>query len=307
MKKRTAGQRNSGVTKAIVAAILWGVSGTCAQFLFERRGVSPEWLVAIRLLTAGVVLLLFASIRREKIFRIWGVKGEVIQLVIFSLLGMLAVQYTYFITIKYSNAATATILQFTGPVIIMLYLALRSRTAPKGLENLALVFAVTGTFLLVTHGKFSELVITVPALVWGLISAMAVAFYSIQPSRLLKKHSSVVVVGWGMLLGGIAISFVHPPWHVAGDWDLAALGNTSFVILFGTLVAFYLYMLSVKAIGAQSASLLASGEPLSATIISVFWLGVQYGAVEWFGSLLIISTVFLIVSTGRKAGPEAKD
>ena len=293
-----------GFGMALLAAVFWGVSGTCAQFLFEQRDINPEWLVAIRLLSSGLILLLLATVRKESIFSIWKVKRQAFQLIVFALFGMLAVQYTYFVTIKYSNAATATVLQYTGPVLIMIYFSVRRGTVPNGLEFLALVLAVTGTFLLVTHGNFNHLSVSVPAIVWGVGSAIALAFYSIQPAHLLQRHSSTLVIGWGMLIGGIAISFIHPPWDFPGKWDMATCLNICFVILCGTLVAFCLYMLSVKAVGAQNASLLASAEPLSAAVISVLWLGVDFGLVEWLGSILIIFTVFLIATNTRKARGE---
>jgi hypothetical protein len=53
-----------GFVAAILAATLFGVGGTFAQFLFQRRGVSIDWLVTMRLLCAGSALLLVCAIRQ---------------------------------------------------------------------------------------------------------------------------------------------------------------------------------------------------------------------------------------------------
>ncbi len=47
------------------AAVLWGCTGTVAQHLFHNQQVDPGWLVTVRLLVSGILLLLFISLRRE--------------------------------------------------------------------------------------------------------------------------------------------------------------------------------------------------------------------------------------------------
>jgi drug/metabolite transporter (DMT)-like permease len=42
--------RIKGIILVIIGSMLWGISGTVAQYLFQEKGFSPEWLVVIRLL-----------------------------------------------------------------------------------------------------------------------------------------------------------------------------------------------------------------------------------------------------------------
>lgn len=287
--------QTQGFILAIIAATLWGVSGTFGQFLFEQRAINVEWLVTIRMLISGILLLLFSLLRRQiDLWRIWSNKKDAIQLLIFSILGMMAVQYTYFVAIKHSNAATATVLQYAGPVIIAIYLALKTRRAPKPIEYLAIILAVTGTYLLVTHGNITKLAISIEALIWGLASAVALAFYTVQPVALLKRYNAGIVIGWAMLIGGISLSVVHSPFNIEGEWDLSTYTYTAFILIFGTLVPFYAYLTAVKLIGSQKTSLLASAEPLSAALLSVLWLNVSFETMDWIGSIFIISTIFLL-------------
>src|SRR5690606_30047242 len=98
-------------------------------------------------------------------------------------------QYTYFAAIGFSNAATATVLQYIGPAFIVAWYAIRNRKWPVAIEFIALTLAITGTFLLVTHGSFKSLSVTPKAFVWGMLAALTLAFYTIQPAELLKKYS----------------------------------------------------------------------------------------------------------------------
>lgn len=293
-------KNKKGILLGIIAAAFWGISGTIGQFLFQQRGINVEWLITLRLLLSGVGLLILAKSTKNNILEIWNNRKDTIQLFIFSIIGMVGVQYTYFAAIKHSNAATATVLQFAGPIFIAIYLALKYKKMPKKLERLAILLAVTGTFLLVTRGNFDTLSISGIALFFGIASAITLAIYTLQPKALLAKYNSALVVGWGMFIGGIVFSFVKAPWQVEGDWDLKTFLGVAFIIIFGTLIAFYAYLNAVKIIGGQKTSLLASAEPLVAVILSVIWLNTPFSVIEWIGSLCIISTVFLLTKKETK-------
>lgn len=290
-----SGSKNlRGFFLAITAATLWGISGTLGQFLFQQRGINVEWLITVRMLIAGFILLIIASMGKESLWDIWKNKKDASQLLLFSITGMLAVQYTYFAAIKHSNAATATVLQYAGPVLIAIYLALKNKRFPKPIEYLAILLAVAGTFLLVTHGDPNTLSISETAFFFGIASAFALAFYTLQPVILLSKYSSSVIIGWAMFIGGIVFSFVKAPWDVEGIWDTYTYSYTIFIVILGTLAAFYSYLTAVKMIGGQKTSLLASAEPLSATLIAVLWLNVPFTLIDWIGSACIVSTIFLL-------------
>ncbi|SKB60621.1 Threonine/homoserine efflux transporter RhtA [Soonwooa buanensis] len=293
-----------GFLFAIIAASLWGISGTFGQFLFQQRGINVEWMITVRMLISGFLLLIYAASQKEnKIFEICNNKKDFNRLLLFSITGMLMVQYTYFAAIKHSNAATATILQYAGPVLITIYLAFKNKKIPRFIDFIAISFAVLGTFLLVTHGKLDSLNISTTALFLGLGSAVALAIYTLQPIALLQKYNSATVIGWGMLIGGLAFSFIKAPWSIEGLWDDTTYLYTAFIVVFGTLIPFYLYLTAVQIIGGQKSSLLASAEPFSATIIAILWLNVSFGMIDWIGSLLIISTIFLL-SYEKKPKPE---
>jgi drug/metabolite transporter (DMT)-like permease len=285
----------TGFLSAVVAAILFGVGGTFAQYLFQNRGINTEWLVTMRLLGAGSVLLVLSAARDWRAtMAIWRDRRDVLQVILFGVVGMMPVQYTYFAAIHASNTATATVLQYTGPAMIAVWLALRGRRWPTRREYGAIVLALAGTFFLVAQGDFRALSISPLALFWGLASAAAAAFNSLQPAGLLRKHGAAHVTGWGMLIGGIALSFVHAPWRVEGVWDTRSYLFVAFILIFGTLAAFYLYLKAVHMIGAQKSALLTCAEPLSAAVLAVWWLGVSFGAMDWLGTICILATIVLL-------------
>jgi drug/metabolite transporter (DMT)-like permease len=286
---------NPGFILAISAAILWGISGVCAQFVFQEKQIDIEWMVTVRLLVAGASLLLYSASRSgAKIWHIWRSRRSAFDLLLFSVFGMLTVQYTYFAAIRHSNAATGTVLQYLGPVFIALYFSVIRKRLPSRLESAAIFFACLGTLLLVTRGDLGSMKISGLALFWGLSSALALAFYTIQPVRLLRENDAANVVGWSMVVGGLGLSLLSRPWHIPGIWDMQTISATGFIIIFGTLLSFYAYLAAVKRIGPQKTSLLACAEPLAATLVGVLWLSIPFALVDWIGSLCILATLFIL-------------
>ncbi len=295
MRIPTKYQKIPGLIMAIGSAIFWGISGTCAQFLFEQKGFDPGWLVCWRMLIAGLILVIFSlSEKNYDTFRIWKKPTDALRLLLFSIFGMVAVQFTYFYSISLSNAATATVLQYTGPLLVVAFYAIKNRRWPILAEYASLALALVGTFLLVTHGSFDTLVISEAALIWGFLSALALAFYTIQPVGLLRTYSPATITGWGMLLGGIAFAPFSQPWEMQGIWDLEASLAFAYIILFGSVLAFYFFLRSVTIIGATTASLLCSVEPLAAAGVAVVWLGIYFGPMDWLGTAFILLTIVLL-------------
>jgi drug/metabolite transporter (DMT)-like permease len=289
-----------GLSMVLLGAVLWGVSGTAAQVLFQRYGFNPGWLVTVRMSVAGLFLLIGVSIKSGlmKTISVWTDRRDALKLVLFGIIGLLGVQYSYFAAIRYGNAATGTILQYMAPIFITMYLALRHRRIPTVSQISAVFLALAGSFLLVTNGNVHSFSVSPLAVFWGLVSAITDAFYLLYASHLLQKYGTASVTGWGMLIGGIGMSFITPPWYFTGHSSLGTWWLVGFVVLFGTLIAFYLYSASLKYISASEASVLTSSEPLSASILAVTVLHVQMGLASMVGGLCVLMTVTLLARKG---------
>lgn len=283
----------SGMLLTLAGGTLWGFSGTCGQFLMQMKGLTSNWLVPIRLLFAGALLLFICWLKDGRgIFRIWMKDGA--SILVFGIMGMSMCQYTYFTAIGASNAGTATVLQYIGPVLILIYLSLKNRKPPRPVEVLAIVLAVAGTFLLATHGRPGSMVLSGKALFWGLLSAVALAVYTVQPGRLLNEYGSLSVTAWGMLIGGIMLCAIFHPWSIPVTADKEVMVGMAVIIIVGTVIAFSCYMEGIRCVGAKKGSLYASVEPVSATVFSVIWMNVSFGFMDFLGFACIISTIFLL-------------
>ncbi|MCD8223010.1 MAG: DMT family transporter [Clostridiales bacterium] len=294
-KTEEKNQALRGTILTLAGGTLWGFSGTCGQFLLQTKGLTSNWLVPIRLFCAGLILVLICLLREGAgAFAIW--KKDAAGILVFAILGMSMCQYTYFSAIGASNAGTATVLQYIGPVLIMIILSLRNRRMPKASELAAVALAVLGTFLLATHGTPGTMALSGEALFWGLLSAVALAIYTMQPISLLNRYGSAVVTGWGMLVGGIVLGLLFRPWSLSAEIDTTVIIGMGVIILFGTVTAFTAYLEGVRCVGPKKGSLFASIEPVSATFFSVIWMKASFVWIDFVGFACVLSTIFLLAA-----------
>lgn len=299
--------RRKGIFLVITGAVFWGIGGTVAKKLFQDFQIDVNWLVTTRLLIAGILLLTVQFFRGDhsQILGVWKNRSSAAHLLIFGILGMLAVQYTYMASIKHGNAAVATLLQYLAPVMIIIYLIFRKQTVLTLRDLLTVSLALAGCFFLLTNGSISQLSVPTPAIVWGVLSGLALAFYTLYAIPLLKQYDSLVIVGWAMIIGGFALSLIHPPWQMDfHTLNLEAYLYLVFVIIFGTMIAFWFYIESLQSLHAKESSLLGSIEPLAAVLTTVFWLKEPFGSFQWLGTACIIGMIFLL-ALKKESIPEA--
>lgn len=125
---------------------------------------------------------------------------------------------------------------------------------------------------------------------------------------LLKQFDSLVIVGWAMIIGGLALSFIHPPWQIDNSSiTFEALIYIFFVIIFGTMLAFWFYIESLHCLAPKETSLLGSLEPLAAVLTTVFWLKISFGSFQWLGTICIIGMILLLALGKKPASTEQNE
>ena len=290
-----------GYICAIVGGICWGASGCFGQFLTQNKSIDPTWLTTVRLLSAGVILLAIALVtQRKNLAAVFKSGRELVRLAVFGVLGMMLCQLSYITAIAHTNAATATVIQYAGPVLVTVAVCIMNKRLPTPPEAAAVLLAVGGTFLVATHGDPTSLVITPVGLVWCIVAALSVVTYTLTPGSLTARRSSIVVSGIGMTVGGVVLLLISRAWSIPVSVDAASILAIGGIVLLGTVAAFSLYLQAVSDIGAVRASVLASIEPVASAVISFIWLGVRFAPVDLVGFALIISTVFVLSVKKKK-------
>ena len=289
-----------GIILTLLGATLWGVSGTSVQFIGNFRNMNLEWLLTMRLITAGLLTVLYGWIRQgNAIFNVFRNWRDILGLVIFGVFGMALCQYTYFRSIVIAGAGIATVLQYLAPSMIIIYLLVRYGKRPSTGEIISVILALVGTICLMGNNGFSFESFRSDVLFWGLLSAVGVAVYSVSPVRLLATYGTIPIVGFGMLLSGLVAAVLFQQPHSYATWDVWTVVGCFNVVFLGTIVSFNAYLEGVKRIGAVSGSILSSIEPISAAFFGWALLGNQFNWVGILGMAMIIATVIIIALEKR--------
>lgn len=295
-------KRLKGIIMIIAGGTMWGATGPLMEWILAESAISVPFLLTVRLTLGGAFLLLFLILRKKDVTSIWKRPVWRNQLIIFSIFGMLGVQYSFTATIAASNAVVATLLQFSAPIFVIIYVSLIHRELPPRYQVIGISGTLFGLFLLMTNGRFDTLLVSGEAFIWGGIVGVAFAFYTLYPARLMRDLSILTVVGWAMLIGGITLGIVSQVWN-SGEWAILVQGvfplMISLLIIFGT-IAFVLFLSSLKYISPVEASILAVFEPLTAMAISAVWFGALLKSIQFIGVGLMLIFIILLSTGGSK-------
>lgn len=284
-----------------LGGVLWGLSGTVGQYLMKNLALPAFPLTQLRLLVAGTCLVLYALFRSGPDFlKIFRNKRDLRDLLFFGFCGVGASQVAYLVAISYSDAGTATVLQYLGPIFVVLIMCILERRLPKLLEITCLVLAFGGTFILVTGGNLNALVISKEAFFWGILAAGALVVYNIAPRELLRKYSTEAVTGMGMLVMGVVLNVAKPIEDYRIFLGEKMLPGVVVVVFVGTLLAYVLYLKGVALIGPVKASLISCVEPVAAVLFPAIFLGTPVTISGILGMCLILGAVVLLTLQREK-------
>lgn len=294
-----------GTVLTLIGGLLWGVSGVCAQYLFQYTDITTRWIIPIRLTGAGGIMLVYFLFKDgvKKTTEVWRTPKNARDIIIYGLFGLMLCQYCYFRAIEWSNAGTATVIQYLGPALVVVWVCVTTKRLPQINEVLAVVLALLGVFLIATHGDPGSLVLSQKALGMALLSAVALMIYTVEPASLQKQFSTPLILAWGMVIGGCFMTVVERPWRYSVALTPLVVFGTIFVIFFGTILGFSCYMLGVKSIGSVKASLLACVEPIASMILTVVFMDVKFTLMDLFGTALIIITIIILAIPPKQKSP----
>lgn len=282
-------RKKIGVGMVLLGAGLWGSSSNSVEYLMVHQHFTWAAILFWRMVCTGVVFLGTCLYQKQDLLA--PLKNDWKWLLKFVLLGMYLMQVTFFKSIYYSNAATATVLQYTMPAILLFMYLIKERRRPTRREVVAVVLALVGTALIATKGEGAALAISQEALFYGILGAFGMAFYTAYAAVLLKKYSCFLILGWGSLGNALLLGIFNHPSLEGALFDLHTAEAFGILFVLGTLVAYYVYLESTKYIPPAEPGALAAFEPLSAYFFSVVVMGNKVGPVEMLGALCIMVMV----------------
>lgn len=277
----------------IAAGLCWGCIG-----IFVRRlnalGLESMGVVALRAVFTAVIMLVGVLIYDRKLLKV-----KLRDLWCFAGTGILSVNffnYCYFRTIAISSLSVAAILLYTAPVMVMLMSAALFREKITKRKLLAVLSAFFGCGL-VTGALGAGLTLSPKALLVGLGAGFGYALYSIfGRCALLRGYGSITITTYTFLFAAVSLIPLAPCRQVAAV-AFAGWGSFFFCLVFAllsTVVPYLCYTLGLSFMEAGKASVIASVEPVMATVVGVAVFHESIGLSGICGIAMVLLAVALL-------------
>ena len=286
-------RRNIGPALILLAGCFWGSMGIFVRRLTDY-GFSSIQIVAIRVTLAALIFCMLLLIKDPSGFRI-----SVKDIPLFLGLGFGSILFftvCYFTAITMMPLSTAAILLYTSPIWIMLMSVLFFREKLTGRKLLALALAFAGCVLV--SGVSGE-GMTLPGLLVGLGSGIGYGLYSILGTVALRRYSPYTVTTYTFAFAALGAWLICRPAEMLAKF--AAAPNLPGLVFFCFLTAlvtavipFLAYTLGLRTVEASRAGILATVEPLVATLIGVAVFSEPLTLLSGLGILLILAAVVLL-------------
>ena len=286
-------RRNIGPALILLAGCFWGSMGIFVRRLTDY-GFSSIQIVAIRVTLAALIFCILLLIRDPAGFRI-----SVKDIPLFLGLGFGSILFftvCYFTAITMMPLSTAAILLYTSPIWIMLMSVLFFREKLTGRKLLALVLAFAGCVLV---SGISGEGMTLPGLLVGLGSGIGYGLYSILGTVALRRYSPYTVTTYTFAFAALGAWLICRPAEMLAKF--AAAPNLPGLVFFCFLTAlvtavipFLAYTLGLRTVEASRAGILATVEPLVATLFGILVFSEPLTLLSGLGILLILAAVVLL-------------
>jgi drug/metabolite transporter, DME family len=284
---------SSGWPWIVGAAICWSLLGPVSRVALET-GVRPIEVAFWRALLGSIVFGVHSAVIRASL----PARKDMPSIVLFALIGGSVFFAAYQFAVDSGGAALASVLLYTAPAWVIVAAAIMFSERITLSKILALMLTLAGVTMIALQGGGSH--VSIAAAGWGLLAGISYASHYIFGKRLFASYRPELIYALIFPIAAITL------------WPLATFASKSteawLAILTVTLVSTYasylLYGIGLKRMEAGRASLIATLEPVSATLIAYAWWGERFTPAGYIGAVLVLCGVVMALRRpGRRPLP----
>ena len=286
-------RKNAYTISILAAGCLWGFMGLFRRYMGEA-GFSSSGVIIMRCGVAAVcfgLTLLFTGRSQFKV-RLrdaWCFLGS-------GIVSLLFFTFCFFQAMTYMSLSAAAILLYTAPAIVTLFSALLFKERLTVMKLAAVVLAFLGCALVSGLGSGS-MALSTAGILYGLGAGFGYAMYSIFARCALERgYSSNTINFYSCLLAAVGAVII---WGVDGLFETAAASAGSLMLALGAGVVscylpYLLYTYGLTGMETGRASIMASVEPVVATVVGAVVFHESMSLLAYIGVLLVLSAVVLL-------------
>lgn len=299
LARMTAARRSPlrGYVLVLTAACLWATIGLFYRSLVDEHGLDRQVIVAFRAGIAAVALGIGLAAVRPRALRLSA--RDALFFLFFGVVGVAGFYLWYIDAIATGSVAQAAVLLYTAPIWIALWSAVRERERIEPSRLLALGLAVLGCALVAQAYNPSQLRLNGAALIFGLLSGIGYAVYSVCSAAGTRRgYDPWTVVFYSLGIGTLVLFAITPPaetlrvFQTPGAWPPLVA-----VALLPTLLAPLCFTFGLQHVRTSSASILATIEPVVAATLAWVVLGERLAWPQIAGGGCVLLAVVLLIQT----------
>lgn len=302
MKHREQLHFGSRTASAVViaAGCMWGSMGLWVR-RFDASGLGSLQILALRVAVTAILMGIFLSIYNRKLLHIrwkdlWCFLGTGICSIVFF-------GYCYNRTIVLTSLSVAAILLYTAPamVTVMSFFLFKEVLTRKKLLALLLAF---GGCVLVTGVLEGGTAVSTIGVLTGLGSGFGYALYSIFGRFALDKNYHPVTVTFYTFVCAFAGVLILADWGPVVGFVADSAGNLLYCIAYGivtTVAPYLLYTTGLNYIEPGAASVMATVEPMVATLLGIFVFHEKMTLMSGLGVLLVLAALVVLGQKNKEA------
>ena len=286
--------------KIFITGCLWGTIGLFVK-LMESQGSSSAYTSFLRLFFGFLTLVVLTLITEgPKAFRIG--KKTLLSCVLLGIVCQGTFNILYSMSISRNGMSVGSVLLYTAPIFTSVTSMLLFKEKLGPLKWFALLVNVVGCALTATGGDLSAAALAPLGLLIGVGAGFTYAMTAVFGKIAMREKSSPLAVGaYNLLFGCVFLALARRPWTTVENPLSTRL--LLYGLLFGlipTALAYALYFSGLSRITQTSrVPVVASVEPVVATVIGVFAFSESMNAVRLLGIALVLLSIFLFSRRSR--------
>ena len=292
----------TGYILVLCAGILWGSIGFFVRKL-NGLGVDTELTAFMRIFCAWIILiplLLGMSLKSGRNYFKISKKG-LLQCIIMGLVTQALFNLSYSGCINSVGVAMGSVLLYTAPIFVSILSRLLFKEDINARKGIALVINLLGCFIMVTGGDLSVLKVSGIGVLLGIGAGFFYAMVTILGKFTSDEVDPFTMVFYNFLFGWISLALISNPIP-----KIAAVSDLHFWLLaFGyglipTVGSYLFYMNGISHdVELSRVPIIASVEPIIATIIGLLVFGENITLVNALGLVIVLFSIVLM-NSGRK-------
>ena len=290
-----------GHLAALAVYIIFGINPNCSKAVVPEY-ISPEAFTALRMLFGAVVFWILSLLappeRVEKRDRWLLLVGGIV------LAGTLVAFAEAF---RYTSPCYVSLISGTSPLMVMIMAAIFLKEPISWRKSVGVAFGIAGALMIVLFSWKIDANATPLGLLLCFINILFYTIYLLATRTISKRYSPITLMKWMFLIGSvICVPLAIPSFTPAtcpmlfDPAPVMAWVNLLVVLIFSTVVSYFLLPLSLRAIRPTTVSMYSNLQPVVTACVAI---AIGQDIFTWnkpVALVLIIIGVYLVTTSRAK-------